>query len=38
MADFRKMYITLVEGIDKSIEVLQTALKQAEEIYINHKD
>lgn len=35
MADYKKMYITLVDEVDKTIERLKIALDKAENIYID---
>lgn len=34
MADYKKMYLTLLDGIEKTIASLQEIERQAEEIYI----
>jgi len=38
MPDYKTMYLTLVDTIDKSIELLQSGLQKAEEIYIDEDD
>lgn len=35
MPDYQKMYFTLVRESSKAIDLLQEALREAEEIYIN---
>ena len=35
MPDYKAMYLTLLDKTVKSIEMLQSALEDAEEIYIN---
>ena len=35
MPDYQKMYFTLVRESSKAIDLLQDALREAEEIYIN---
>ena len=38
MADYKKMYLNLVDKIDKSIEILKSGLEETEEIYINDEE
>lgn len=38
MADYKKMYLQLVDGVVNSIEALQQTLRNAEEIYIETAD
>jgi len=38
MPDYQKMYFTLVRESSKAIDLLQDALREAEEIYINAPD
>ena len=38
MPDYKAMYLTLLDKTVKSIEMLQTALTDAEEIYINSEE
>ena len=38
MADYKSMYLALVDKIDKSIEILQSGLKEAEEIFIDGEE
>ena len=36
--DYKKMYLTLFEAATKSIEILQQAQKEAENMYIEQED
>ena len=38
MSDYKKMYLNLVDKIDKSIEILKSGLEETEEIYINDEE
>ena len=34
MPDYKRMYLELIDGMEKAMEVLDKAMLQAEEIYI----
>ncbi len=38
MADYKKMYLTLLDGIEKTIESLKELERKVEEIYIETEE
>jgi len=38
MTDYKKMYLVLIDGMEKAIKILQEAMLRAEEIYIETEE